>query len=63
MSEGMMRLQCRNCDTVYEVCDLPMDIYEVVKKIKSAKCPECDQSGRLASIYMGKENESEAVQG
>jgi len=62
-TEGMMRLQCKKCDTVYEVCDLPMDIYEVVKKIKSAKCPECNQSSKTASIYMGKQNESEAVQG
>lgn len=63
MSEGMMRLQCRKCETVYEVCDLPTDIFEVVKKIKSAKCPECDQSSKTAYIYMGKDNESEAVQG
>ena len=62
MSEGMMRLQCRKCETVYEVCDLPMDIYEVVKKIKSANCPECNQSSKTASIYYGEENESEAVQ-
>ena len=62
-SEGMMRLQCRKCETVYEVCNLPMDLFEVVKKMKSAKCPECNQGGKMASIYMGKQNESEAIQG
>ena len=62
MSEGKMRLQCRACDKVYEVCDLPMDVFEVVRKIKAARCPRCDQSGKMASIYMGEQDESEAVQ-
>lgn len=51
-----MLVQCRGCDKIYEVCNLPMDVFEVVRRVKAAKCPRCDQSGKLASIYMGEEN-------
>ena len=61
MSEGRMRLQCRGCDTIYEVCNLPMDVFEVVKHIRAAKCPTCDKSSSKADIYVGEEHETKSA--
>ena len=61
MSEGRMRLQCRGCDTIYDVCDMPMDVLEVVKHVKAAKCPTCDKGSNKADIYVGGKHESESA--
>jgi|Laugresp1bdmlbsn_1035097.scaffolds.fasta_scaffold02870_2 hypothetical protein len=46
-----MKLICR-CGTIYEVCQMPMDVFEVIKKINAAKCPACDMSGKRACVYV-----------
>lgn len=56
-----MRLQCRGCDTIYDVCDMPMGVLEVVKHIKAAKCPTCDKGSNKADIYVGGKHESESA--
>lgn len=61
MSEGKVRLQCRGCDTIYDVCDMPMGVLEVVKHIKAAKCPACDKGSNKADIYVGEEHETKSA--
>lgn len=63
MSEGKARLQlqCRGCDTVYEVCDLPINVFEIVKHIRAAKCPTCAKSSSKADVYVGEKHESEGA--
>jgi len=51
-----LRLICK-CGTIYEVCNLPMDIFEVVKSVNTAKCPTCSKGGKTAAVYVEKKNE------
>jgi hypothetical protein len=50
MSEGL-RLVCSECDRVWTVCQLPIDVNELVKATKNACCPECGDKKPL--IYTG----------
>jgi hypothetical protein len=38
-----------------------MDVLEVVKHVKAAKCPTCDKGSNKADIYMGAKHESESA--
>jgi hypothetical protein len=46
-----MKLICK-CGTIYEVCQMPMDIFEVMRRINAAKCPTCNTSGKRACVYV-----------
>jgi hypothetical protein len=46
-----LRLMCAMCDHVWTVCDLPIEVNELVEKIKHACCPACGDKKPL--IYTG----------
>jgi hypothetical protein len=50
MTDGL-RLICSKCDCVWTVCQLPIDVNELVKATKNASCPECGNKKPL--IYTG----------
>jgi len=53
MKRSELRLIC-SCGTIYPVCEMPMDIFEVVKKVQAAKCPTCNKSSKTAAVYVEK---------
>jgi len=55
MSKATMRLIC-SCGTIYPVCEMPMDVVEIMKKINSTRCPTCNKSSKKACIYVQKDN-------
>lgn len=60
MSNDKLRLICRCCDTVFDVCTMPTDIDAVVKAINASACPTCSTSGRTSHLYVGvKEDDKE----
>ena len=56
MNKEKLRLICQ-CGTIWPVCDMPMDVFETMKKINAARCPTCDKSSKTACIYVGKKND------
>jgi len=55
MTDGL-RLVCSQCDHLWTVCRLPIEIEELVKATKHACCPRCGDKKPL--IYTGNKNES-----
>ena len=51
MSKDKLRLICR-CGTIYPVCDMPADVFEIMKKVSVAKCPTCKKGGQTAAVYV-----------
>jgi hypothetical protein len=51
MSKDKLRLICR-CGTIWPVCDMPMDVDEMVLVIHDAKCPSCNKRAHTACVYM-----------
>jgi hypothetical protein len=65
MSDDKLQLICRCCDTIFDVCTMPIDVDAVVKAINASKCPTCRTSGRTAHLklesfsYMAKQKMNE----
>jgi hypothetical protein len=51
MSKDKLRLICR-CGTIWPICDMPMDVDDVIKAINASKCPTCNKSSKTACVYM-----------
>lgn len=51
-----MKLICK-CGTVYKLCELPVDVDELVNKMNTVKCPICNKSAKLACVYVEKMND------
>lgn len=51
IKKTQLRLICQ-CGTIYPVCEMPMDVFEITKKINAASCPTCNKDSRLACIYV-----------
>jgi hypothetical protein len=58
MSKDKLRLICK-CGTIYDVCDMPIDVDDVVKAINASKCPSCAKSSKTACVYVEKRDERE----
>lgn len=58
MSKDKLRLICK-CGTIYDVCDMPIDVDDVIKAINASKCPSCNKSSKTACVYVGGTNERE----
>ena len=52
MSNDKLQLICRCCDTVFDVCTMPIDVDAVVEAINASKCPTCGTSGRTAHLKL-----------
>lgn len=52
--EGMIRIMCRKCETVFDVCAMPLDVTSLVRKIKKSKCPSCGKDGWNSYLYSGR---------
>jgi hypothetical protein len=57
---GKLRLICRCCDTIFEVCTMPTDIDAVVKAINASTCPTCSTSGKTSHLYVGEKKDDKA---
>jgi hypothetical protein len=51
MSKDKLRLICK-CGTIWPVCDMPMDVDDVIKAINASKCPSCAKSSKTACVYV-----------
>jgi hypothetical protein len=51
-----LRLICK-CGTIYPVCEMPINVSEIVKQISVAKCPTCKKGGQTAAVYVEKAHE------
>jgi hypothetical protein len=51
-----MKLICK-CGTVYKLCEMPIDVSELTKKMNTVRCPKCNKSAKLACVYVGKPDE------
>lgn len=51
-----MKLICK-CGTVYTLCDMPVDVSKLTKKMNTVKCPDCGRSAKLACVYVSKPDE------
>ena len=58
MSKDKLRLICK-CGTIWPICDMPMDILEVLRQIRASKCPTCNKSSKTARVYVEKRDERE----
>jgi hypothetical protein len=58
MSKDKLRLICR-CGTIWPICDMPIDIDEIVKVVNTTKCPSCKKSSKTAAVYMETSHERE----
>jgi hypothetical protein len=58
MSKDKLRLICK-CGTIYDVCDMPIDVDDVIKAINASKCPSCAKSSKTACVYVEKRDERE----
>jgi hypothetical protein len=58
MSKYKLRLICK-CGTIWPVCDMPVDVDEVIKSINASKCPSCNKSSKTACIYVETGHERE----
>jgi len=58
VSKDKLRLICR-CGTIWPVCDMPMDVDEMMVVIRDAKCPSCNRSAKTACVYMETAHERE----
>ena len=56
MSKDKLRLICK-CGTIWPVCDMPIDVDDVVKAINASKCPTCNKSSKTACVYVEKRGE------
>lgn len=54
-----LRLICR-CGTIWPICEKPVSIDDMVKAIKEARCPACNENSDRACIYVGEQNERRA---
>lgn len=48
-----LRLICR-CGTIWPICEMPVSIDDMVKAIKKARCPACNENSDRACIYVEK---------
>lgn len=51
-----LRLIC-SCGTIYHVCEMPMDVLEVLRHIRASRCPTCEKSSKTACVYVETEHE------
>jgi len=58
MSKDKLRLICK-CGTIYDVCDMPIDVDDVIKAINASKCPTCNKSSKTACVYIETAHERE----
>ena len=56
MSKDKLRLIC-SCGTIWPVCEMPMDILEVLRHIRASRCPTCNKSAKTACVYMETRHE------
>lgn len=49
-----LKLQCRKCETVFEIGEMPLDATKLVQKIKRSSCPTCKEGGWKSYLYTGK---------
>jgi len=56
MSKDKLRLIC-SCGTIWPVCELPMDVDEMMVVIHDAKCPSCNKSAKTACVYVEKRDD------
>ena len=56
MSNDKLRLICR-CGTIWPICDMPVDVDDVIKAINASKCPTCNKSSKTACVYVEKRDE------
>lgn len=55
MKKSQLRLICQ-CGTIYPVCEMPIEIDDVVKAMNEAKCPTCGKDSKLACVYLEKKD-------
>ena len=57
VKKSQLRLIC-SCGTIWPVCEMPMDILEVLRSIRASRCPTCDKSSKTAAVYVEKKDDA-----